>query len=212
MTGGVFHEDEVEPYSANYSWMGLFRTDSNYYIAPTRVKLSRDHDPVLDDEGGKKTGWTVKTTNKDSALYLISGLSYLQTRAIDTIPLVKYKLSPGDQIHFVYQGIKYTLYATGNRITQNHKNEFTQLSDYHLYIKATTNGHNYDQELVFVNVFEDALTEILFAGDIDGDNRPDLILNTTNHYNVVRPTLYLSKPAQPGELLKVAGMFTMVGC
>ncbi len=53
---------------------------------------------------------------------------------------------------------------------------------------------------------------VLFAGDLDGDGFPDLIIDTINHYNGSRPTLYLSKPARGNDLLKIMGWHVSVGC
>ena len=211
-TGGVYHEDEVDPKSAEYSWMGIFYTDSGYYIGSAKLQLAKDYDIVLDEEGGKKTGWTVTTNVKDSAILLVSGLNFLKSRKIDTVALAKNQLLPGQTEKFTYNGITYTLYATGNKKPEQPKSEYYTVSNYRLFVKATVNGQIIDQQLVYTNAFDDALTHIWFAGDIDGDEIPDFIIDTTNHYNVTATTLYLSKPAKKGDLLKVMGMLVTVGC
>ena len=66
--------------------------------------------------------------------------------------------------------------------------------------------------MVSIPNFDDALTSLLFVGDIDGDDIPDLIIDTTSDYNAEVPTLYLSRPAKSGDLLKVMGMHGSTGC
>jgi hypothetical protein len=56
------------------------------------------------------------------------------------------------------------------------------------------------------------MIRILFAGDIDGDGKFDLLIDTSRHYNASNPTLYLSKPAEKGKIIKPIGVFTSVGC
>jgi hypothetical protein len=58
----------------------------------------------------------------------------------------------------------------------------------------------------------DAPAEVLFAGDLDRDGRPDLVIDLTDHYNVARPTLLLSSQAAAGQLVGVAAVFESVGC
>ena len=59
---------------------------------------------------------------------------------------------------------------------------------------------------------DDASPALLFAGDIDRDGRLDLILDTTDHYNLSRPTLYLSTQAADGELVHRVAEHEAVGC
>ena len=59
---------------------------------------------------------------------------------------------------------------------------------------------------------DDATPRLLFAGDLDRDGRLDLILDTTWHYNVSRPTLFLSTLAREGELVREAAANESVGC
>ena len=48
---------------------------------------------------------------------------------------------------------------------------------------------------------DDASPTLLFAGDLDRDGKLDLIFDTTDHYNVRRPTLFLSSQAAPANCL-----------
>jgi hypothetical protein len=66
-----------------------------------------------------------------------------------------------------------------------------------------------DDEL---HVGNDAPLAMLFAGDLDGDGRLDLILDTSEHYNASQPTLFLSGDAAPGELLRAVAQHRITGC
>jgi hypothetical protein len=59
---------------------------------------------------------------------------------------------------------------------------------------------------------DDATPALLFAGDLDRDGVLDLLLDTTDHYNLSRPTLFLSSQAGTGELLREVARFVAVGC
>lgn len=58
----------------------------------------------------------------------------------------------------------------------------------------------------------EATPHLIFAGDLDRDGRLDLIFDTTDHYNVSRPTLFLSGTAAEGELVRMVAEYHSVGC
>jgi hypothetical protein len=59
---------------------------------------------------------------------------------------------------------------------------------------------------------DDAPLDLQFAGDLDGDGRLDLIFDTSEHYNVLQPTLFLSGAAGAGELLRAVARHRRTGC
>jgi hypothetical protein len=61
-------------------------------------------------------------------------------------------------------------------------------------------------------VGNDALPQLLFAGDLDRDGRLDLLIDTTDHYNVSKPTLFLSSAAYKGVFLRRVSEHVAVGC
>jgi len=211
LTTGDFHEDEVSYEDTARSWYGIFRNSNGYYLDSTRITTKRVEDAVGDEEG-QKTGWEVKTKNKDTSLLLIAGVDGLTKRVLKPIAIRKKEILPGESTSFTYNGVVYTLYATGDKKKESATSDYYLVSNYRLYIKATINGAGRTTMLVACRSFDDAMVEILFAGDLDGDNIPDLILNTSYHYNAIVPTLYLSKPTGDKQLLKVMGWHVSVGC
>lgn len=63
-----------------------------------------------------------------------------------------------------------------------------------------------------VSLGDDASPAVMFAGDLDRDGKLDLIFNTTDHYNLVRPVLFLSGAAEGDELLHAVAEHSAVGC
>ncbi len=59
---------------------------------------------------------------------------------------------------------------------------------------------------------DDASPHLIFAGDLDRDGKLDLIFDTTDHYNVSRPVLFLSGAADGDELLQAVAEHSAVGC
>ncbi|MBO9204004.1 MULTISPECIES: hypothetical protein [Niastella] len=209
LTTGQFHEDEVSREDLKRTWFGIFRNNGGYYLDSATIRTKRVEDPVL-DENGSKTGWEINTTNADTSILLIAGIDGLSKKAIVPAQLSKNQLLPGEKVSFTYNGIVYTLFATGGMKKTSPKSE-AYVINYELFLKATINGVERRQLLMSAAALDDAMAEILFAGDIDGDTIPDLIINTSYHYNAEVPTLYLSKPAG-AQLLKVMGLHVSVGC
>jgi hypothetical protein len=53
---------------------------------------------------------------------------------------------------------------------------------------------------------------LIWCGDLDGDGRLDLLIDTTDNYNVGAPALFLSSKAARGQLVKKVAEFYYVGC
>jgi hypothetical protein len=210
LTTGEFHEDEVSREDAGRNWYGIFQNRNGYYVDSTRILTKRVQDPV--DDEGTLNGWEVKTTNRDTSLLLFAGVSGLGKRAIKEVNLRKKEILPGESVTYTYNDITYTLYATGNKYKEKPGSDYYIVKNYRLFIKATINGSERTQLLVACGGFDDAMVEIIFTGDIDGDNIPDLVINTSYHYNAIVPTLYLSKPADSNEVFKLMGWHVSVDC
>ena len=212
LTTGIFHEDEVWTGADQLKWFGLFYNRSNVYLAETKITASRVHDEISDDSEDDKTGWEIKAMNQDTAYMLIAGLDFLKNRKIEPLYLPKRQLIPGDSLKFNHLGVEYCLYATGNKRKHDEDGVWYEIWNYRLYLAAKINNQWKKDLLVACPSFDDAMIDLIFAGDIDGDGFLDLIIDTSNHYNGMNPTLFLSKPAEKGHLIKVVGEHGSVGC
>jgi len=204
LTIGVFHGDEVSENSDKKDWFGLFLSKQENYIARTKIKMKRVYDPVLDEEN-EKTGWEISTYNKDSCIILIEKIQILSEKKIQKIEFQN-TIYPKDTVTINYLGIKYKIFATGGGAKGG------SVWNYKLFISANIKGENRKSLLIAAPNFDDTMTSILFAGDIDGDGILDLIIDTSRKYGGVNPTIYLSKPASNGEILKPIGEISSVGC
>lgn len=211
LTAGQFHEDEVWPGAEKENWLGLFRGEAGFFLANPAVVISRIKDDLLDMEGDT-TGWLVSTENLQEPLILIAGLTFLKEGMVEEIELPKQEIFPGDTVKFNMNGNRYSLHAIGVKTRAEYNPDEYEVSGYKLYLTTTTGRESFSQLLVSHSGFDGAMVTLLFAGDIDDDDLPDLILNTSNHYNVSNPTLFLSRPAKQGSVLKVMGQHRTVGC
>ncbi|WP_295118056.1 hypothetical protein [uncultured Chitinophaga sp.] len=207
----AYHGDEVPANTTSLQWIGLFIGETGYYTAPAHLKTTRVEDVVL-DENGEKTGIQISSDNPDSAFLFITKNEFISGGPVSAVHVGKaedYGVAPGTSRKFELKGNTYTIYATADS-----SGEGATLSylNYKLYLNATINGNTTTQLLAASMHMDDQLMNVLFAGDIDGDGLMDFILETSYHYNVMAPTLYLSKPAEAGKLLKLMGVNYSVGC
>ncbi len=209
---GTFHHDEVWDNAAQLKWFGLFKRGERYYLEKTKIRTKRVHDMIVDEDEDEKTGWEVTSNNKDSCIMLVEALPYLKNRKVQAVKLDTTSIYPGDTLSFRYLDVDYTLFATGNKKKEREDQEGFEIWNYNLYLTATIDGR-FRQSLLAANPgYNSYPVQLIFAGDIDGDNVLDLIIDTYTKENADTPTLYLSKPADEGEIVKPVGVHSRVGC
>lgn len=178
LTTGDFHGDEVWKGADKAKWFGLFQNKTGFYLAQTQVKTKKVNDPILDgDNKNIKTGWNVQTTIKDTSIILVSGLNFLANHKVKQAVLSKQEILPGDTVRFNYGGTAYILYATGGK-EKEANSEWVKIWNYKLFLTAKKKNKTITELLVAQPNFNDRMITILFAGDIDGDGMPDLIIDT----------------------------------
>lgn len=214
-----YHADEVPKDAVRRIWLGLFRNAGTYYLDTTRIRTETVFDAVLDeDEHGVHTGINISAQHKDTAVLLISGVPNLKTGKVNTVPGIGveeqpfFVLQPDDSFRFEYEGTVYTLLARARKTPLDSQPDAYSLSDYRLYLSGIKAGKAIRQLLTAQATLDDAAIGIMFCGDLDGDHVPDFIINTSNHYNVFQPTLYLSAGAGKDRWLRMVAKHTSVGC
>lgn len=199
---GEFHHDEVWEDAGKMAWMGLFRGDAGYYLSATQIRTKRVNDAILDNEN-EKTGWQVTAQHEDSCLLLVEALPYLSERTVPSASLPSDIILPGDTLHLSFLGKDYYIFATGGKEKVD-DSDWYNVWNYKLYIETNAKA-NSRSLLVAQPNFDDAMIMLLFAGDIDGDGILDLIIDTSRHYNMEQPTLYLSGHVPEREVVIPAG-------
>ncbi|WP_400191494.1 hypothetical protein [Hymenobacter sp. B81] len=212
LTPGRFHADEVWPEAGKASWVGLFKGKTGFYLAQSSVSTRRVYDPVLDDSLTSRTGWQVSVQHPDSCLLLVAGPGYLRNRPVRPVALSPKSVLPGRELTFSYGNGRYRLFATGQQRALHGTPADVEIRHYRLYLQAMRGNHTATALLVAHPSFNAQSTYVLFAGDLDGDAFPDFILDTSCQNNSFIPTLYLSKPAGKGQLLKAVGQHASAGC
>lgn len=206
----IYHDDEISPNTSNMEWTGIFQNSKGYYAALTPLRTERVKDEVLDEDDGRLTGWQVLTDNPDTSLVLVTSNAGINAGPLDVISDEPVAIGAGSRVDLDYKGVHYMLYAVAQSYGQN---DVVAYVNYKLYLKTTRNGKEVTQLLGATPYLDDVEgMYLLLAGDLDGDGLLDFLLDTSYHYNVTAPSLYLSKPAESGKALKLTAVHYSVGC
>jgi len=201
--GSIPYHGDIDPGDAKLNWEGIFYNKGNFYIKPTKIKITSEHSE-MDEEENQKTGWQIKCDIKDSCFILISGVDNLVKGTIKRCPWHGGFDHAGQKKEFNYEGVTYTLYTTGAK--RNGK-----ASNVKLFLMANVKGHCFNQliESLGTEPTEDDPDTIYLTliGDIDGDKIPDFITSVSG-YGGGSTTVYLSKFAGNDAILKPVGLFS----
>ncbi|MBZ0187676.1 MAG: hypothetical protein K8F91_15625 [Candidatus Obscuribacterales bacterium] len=198
-----YHSEEVDTKSGEI-WFGLFpEQPGQFELKPAKVTISLVNDPIVDDPD-QKTGKKVSIPSTDEPLSLVRGVAGLKAGGVTTCVARTERLTSGQRVKLKLGSSEATLIVTGTK----QKDQEMQ-SDYALILERD----GVRQKLYSKKEIGSDLSQILlWSGDLDRDGKVDLLIDTTEHYNMSRPTLFLSSKAKPGKLVEKVASRTSVGC
>lgn len=199
-----YHGGELNARSGQ-TWLGLFpKGNGQFETRATKVKVSMVRDEIEDDTPGAKTGKKVTINDKIEPLALISGVDTLKPGKVVTCTLNKKEhLDINQQLKLRLGTVESQLIVTGK----------VKEKDYRTNYKITLQTGGVKQTIVsHSQIGADTAPSLLWAGDLDGDGKLDLIMDTTNDYNARILTLFLSSKAKAGSLVKWVASHQSTGC
>jgi hypothetical protein len=208
---GSFHGDEV-PANAPGRWFALVVDPSGASLRPVRVSVVIVRDEIIDEEG-EKTGKRIELSPGVDPIVLVRGIPALKAGRVATA-LVEQPVDVGARLE---ARLRDRLYSVAVRCVEIPPVEGQQQERCDLLLRAGAA----EQVLFSYGTYFDGnqriwaserMPVVHWAGDIDGDGRLDLLLDTSDHYNVTEMRLYLSSRAKDGALVSEAAPFTATGC
>lgn len=211
LTNSSFHGDEIEEGLDTNNWYEIYTKDNNYYLSKTSITFEKSHDPFLDENEFDITGVDVSSKYKEYSVLLIQTSNLLEEKKMNYYKIEKTFFYPNEKLNFTFLDNNYTFYAKG--ITK--ENEYSMsptVKNYEFYISTMKNDKEITQKIGSEEYFSESEYSIIFIGDIDGDDKLDLIIDLTYHYNVSIPTLFLSSFANDDEIFVKVAEHRSVGC
>lgn len=208
---GQFHGDEAVARDGE-RWLALQVDGKQARLVPTRARVRAVHDPILDGEG-QATGRMVEAPGVPGALALLRGPG-LKAGTVVHAPIGFDLLDAPVRMHTIaFGGRRYRFGVRCSSAPDRRRDVDCQVvlgegrvEQRLLETTGTVSGAG-DFYLGL-----EGTPGVLFAGDLDGDGRLDLIFDATAHYNVSVPVLYLSSKARAGELVGRVADHHSVGC
>jgi hypothetical protein len=192
---GTYHEGEVYYPEKSEIWIGLFNEKDTFYLKEIKVDFERVNDPVVDMED-EETGIQVTAEQDENLIILLdTSFSKMVGVPIQTSLSTPLQIYHGDSVDISLPDNPKTILLTQN---------------YFLWIEADKKQQKLAN--VYPKGTEESLT-ILWAGDLDGDTKVDLIINDIPHYNIwINYRLFLSSYAETDEIIKEVAGLTGQGC
>ena len=215
---GSFHEGEAVARHGE-RWLALRVRDGSAQLETTRLRVKPVFDPIVDAEGDA-TGREV-ASDDDSHV-----LTYLRGAGLHAGAVVQARSDDGEAAAPLAQTLQ--LHDRRYRIETRCRPDDARAAEpgarlFDCSIELIDGART--QVLVRMSgirrdgdadgpmmLGDDASPAVIFAGDLDRDGRLDLIIDTTDHYNLSRPVLFLSGAAEGDELLHAVAEHSAVGC
>lgn len=201
---GVFHGDEVSAVDGE-EWDVLYSRDGSFFLEKAQIKIELVKDVIIDNKD-EKTGKKVSVDIDGEPVFLLKNISNLSTGEVSASIESKIYFFENDSIK---TETEYDEYLIGMNIIDSKADLFISDGTVNQTLKEFTAYLTGDSYYMFG---DEAMPSLIWAGDLDGDNKLDLLLDMTDHYNVSEVTLFLSSHASNGELVKKVAVFKTAGC
>jgi hypothetical protein len=209
---GTFHDGEAVARHGE-RWLALRVQEGDARLDSTRLRVKRVFDVIADAEG-EATGQEIQSDIGDVLTYL-RGPGLHAGKVVAAVVedqsdggLIAQTLSLGDRRYRIATRCEADKTTAGvfacaiDLVEGERRQRLVEMS-------AQSFDNSGDGRLHFG---DDASPHVVFAGDLDRDGRLDLIFDTSNHYNLSHPVLFLSGAAEGDELLHAVAEHDAVGC
>jgi hypothetical protein len=200
----VYHDGELNP-TTGKTWLGLFPAKGGQFeLREAKVTVSLVNDPIADNSPKEKTGRKVTVAGMAEPLVVVTGVSALKPGKVITSTVnKKERFDVGEKLKLNVGTKESTLAVSGLKKSAEWRIGYKIVLECG-GIKQTI----YDRK----QVADSSFPSLLWAGDLDGDKKIDLIMDTTDNYNVRILTLFLSSKAKPGKLVEQVAAHISTGC
>jgi hypothetical protein len=205
---GAFHGAEMKHTSGESFLAMVEHKDGTWSLDPVRIRVSRVHDPIVDEIETAKTGRNVEVEGFEGLL--IRGTRLQAGRVATATPSVA-NLDIYDVHTFVFGKTRATVrYRCANAPDADGSVDCSLVLESNGIIQelGTIGAYQDGPKLVL----PDVLPQLYFAGDLDRDGKLDLLIDMQRHYNEWHPVLFLSTAAGEGELVRKTAELVTTGC
>ena len=175
-------------------WLGLYQVGDEYELRSTTLTVTEFTTSARRMEPRKE----VQTNQPSTPRFLVRGVEQLQPGKVEAIIQDWEFLYPGQRAYFQSGGIYYVLGAAGEVIFY----DSSEIGIIKYKLALTSNHLKIWQTLLDVDIgLEEASPRVIWAGDLDRDEKVDLFMDTSRKYSYVEYALFLSSAAKDEEIV-----------
>ena len=183
------------------TWVELYKKGQKYYLSKAEYTIGKEWDEIIGDSV------STLTSKRKVILYvnhLPSKMGEVNSVDLHIAPnsfLDAFYLKPGTTLRFTFEGKHYELKTKEKVFTKHGTQSYEGV--------ILLNG----KQIVRRTNLDKVDFSLMFAGDIDGDRKLDLLFNLSGEFGELYVALYLSSCALPGQQVrKVSEVVDDYGC
>jgi hypothetical protein len=183
-------------------------------LHPVNVRLTPEEDTIMMDTAGAESGRRVEIEPDVNALALLEGPAWVTPGPLPT-SLVNHAIEAGGSAEVRLGHGSY-------RVSLSCRDVVPRVDQYRRQTCGLTLGTEHARQTLFTysaafsgreRVWAAEKTPVvLWAGDLDGDGRLDVLLDTSESSNEEALRLFLSSTATGGQLVSEVASFSHLGC
>lgn len=181
--------------------VGLFKDGDKYYLKECLITKTNVFEG--DCVGVALVEPTLNTNSR--CLFLFRGLEKYNKGKFTNLLTASKKIWTDKSEMFDFNNVVYTLISEGDVVAEHDDDSDSYYEDIVNY-KLCLSDDKKSQYIVKVKEQRGVMTEICFAGDLDGDGKPDLIVQSPSFDKEYRLLLFLSSYAEGDELVKLVSI------
>ncbi len=190
----TYHGDEVSEATGSI-WLCVARSPAGLTATRCTVSIATVYDEVVEANTGKE----VSSPLGDAAFFFVRGVPRLTEGPIPTAFMGRAPI----QKSLLWLGHDQRWFIAVRERDGAHRIVLNQRVPGQEQVIAELGSYSED---------DGDVPALLWAGDLDGDEKLDLLLDLSDHYIVSEPTLLLSSAAAPGDLVGRVASRRSVGC
>lgn len=214
---GIFHAGEAGAGHAE-PWLALQVRDGASSLVATPLTVRAVEDPLIDLPGERSA---IEVTSVDP----VGVVAYLRGQALRPGVVESARVTVAANAHSAAQPYEIAFRGVTYRIERRCEPQPSKSVDGQAQYDCSMvlRGQDSDHLLARMTGYrergsaamshsDDGMQQLLYAGDLDRDGKLDLIFDTSDHYNLSRPTLFLSSGALDGAPLRAVAHHEATGC
>lgn len=207
---GEHHGDEVAANTPGV-WFALVSDGDGASLRRVRVSVARVKDEIL-DEGAEMTGKRVDVSPAIESIALVRGIRGLKPGRVPTALVNQAVDRAGIGARLGARAYHLSMRCAEQSPVEGQRQEHCDLilrSGKVEQVLFTYLAYYAGNERMWAS---ERQPQVLWAGDLDADGRLDILLETSNHYNMGEMRLFLSRGTSPSALVQKLAAHTTTGC